>query len=376
MELPDSVRPGDLVTADLMNRVLGRLASVEQRLDDLDGAPSDDRVAITGLLPSGPLRVGQRVEVLGRNFQFSAGGHRVFFDGVRVDAFDRTSSDTRLVLDVPPLRGLPAGGADVVLTVAGGNRVAERTVRVRPRERALMGNVDIGWVGVEPETPQAGRQLRVEFRLASRASQTATFALSARSSLAGAPPRLLGEDGGPVQELVLEPDGRPMAAFAVLDVPASATGGFTVTVSAASGDVRGSATQPFEVGEEAEPPDGTITLDASAFEPPGAFDGTTIRLAAGDVGRMTLSAEFTEAGTYDVAIGLVDGADGWTLNRTATPSTYVIEPSDFDANGVAGRTPELRLRPDAGATAGAVEVRLQRRGAPSGQSRRFLLDVI
>src|SRR4051812_16577057 len=104
--LPPPVERGDLITADLMNALLGKLGELETRVANLEaGSQSSTTVIITDLIPPGtaaaPIRVSSELRIVGQNFRFSLGAHRVFFDATRVDAFKPGSNDSLLIFDVP-----------------------------------------------------------------------------------------------------------------------------------------------------------------------------------------------------------------------------------------------------------------------------------
>src|SRR2546425_12125117 len=103
----NDVQPGDLITADLMNRVLHEVQQLEDRLTALEEqGPTGGAVFITDL--SGTLRIGETLTVLGGNFEVPASLNIVTMDGVRIDRFIAGSNDTTLVFGIPrSLNGAP-----------------------------------------------------------------------------------------------------------------------------------------------------------------------------------------------------------------------------------------------------------------------------
>ena len=63
------VRPGDLITAEFMNRVLAQIEDLSSRVAFLEGTlGKQDSVVITALVPQdGNVKVGEQIRVIGKN---------------------------------------------------------------------------------------------------------------------------------------------------------------------------------------------------------------------------------------------------------------------------------------------------------------------
>src|SRR5688572_30561361 len=99
----EQVRPGELITAELINQILAQLESLEARVTKLEGdivGPSPT-IAIPEIRPAGPYTVSQSIQVLGRNFGVSTGAVRASVGNVPVTALDTSSTDELLMFRIP-----------------------------------------------------------------------------------------------------------------------------------------------------------------------------------------------------------------------------------------------------------------------------------
>ncbi|HEX5749536.1 MAG TPA: hypothetical protein VFZ09_25125 [Archangium sp.] len=175
------VLPGSLITAELLNGILERLEEHEKRLGQLESALPGGKagVAITALFPSGPVRVGDELRLVGRNFGLPM-NNVVTVAGVRVDQFKPGSSDTQLLFDVPPLPGESEQTRPVTLTVSNPLGFASATVIVSPPAPALpTGQVMISLTGA-PKAPtlKAGQSYDFTYTLTVLTNMDETFTLT------------------------------------------------------------------------------------------------------------------------------------------------------------------------------------------------------
>ncbi len=69
----EEIRPGDLITADFMQRVLALINDLETRVVNLESSTSTPGVVtITDILPSHTVRSGTEMTIVGRNFEVPA----------------------------------------------------------------------------------------------------------------------------------------------------------------------------------------------------------------------------------------------------------------------------------------------------------------
>lgn len=127
----DSVRPGDLITADLLNQVLVDIDDLGQRVTKLEGAAVIvKKTAITQLLPAGARRVGDLLHIIGRAFD-APDGNSVTVGGVSVAVTRGQDADSELIVKIPNLAVDPAG-SQVAVWVSNLNGTDTKSVTVLP----------------------------------------------------------------------------------------------------------------------------------------------------------------------------------------------------------------------------------------------------
>jgi len=115
--LPTNVRPGDIISSDLFNRLLAALADLDSRVSDLETATRPPTLRIFSLSGPDPIRVGSRVTAIGEGFSRPAGANTIMVDGTRVTSIaEGSSDDEHLVFDIRD-PGLGGTAQNVVLWV-------------------------------------------------------------------------------------------------------------------------------------------------------------------------------------------------------------------------------------------------------------------
>lgn len=307
--------------------------------------PEDDNVAINGVVPAGSLRIGDQIEILGRNFGFSQGAHAVYFNSTRATRFRDGCSDTRLVLIIPRIPGVVEPDTPVTLTVSNLTSAATwpEPLLIGPMPVIIEGNVSLTFQGISPTTPTAGESLTLHYRLESQASATVSVDLSVDLSAEGWPePEWRSASGAPLEPTgIVLPSGADMTFDVhISQIPASAEGEtFTVVLSAMAEGIPGDQDGPreFVVGQAAPQPDPTITaLAFNNAQPSGAVSGGVITVTPGSSVTVQMRAEFT--GPSDLQPGpqhiynlsvVVAPATGWTAALASglifgTPASYSI----------------------------------------------------
>ena len=386
------VRPGELITAARMNELIDAVNDLLTRVTDLEGE-EDNRVVITDLAFAGTSRLGDPLEIRGRNFGFSRGTQQVRFDDRVITEFRAGSSDTQLLVRVPIFSPFPEEGRNVLLTVSNESSSARRTLSILPGDRPVSGTlVDVLWETVTPNPVVAGSTVRLGYRLHSRVGATRTFTINpvvSRSEL-NTGIQILNEHDVPLptREIQLRNEEEKLFFIVLPAVPSALTSGtvFNVTVSAVSGGVTGSDSRAFTVGTSITPSDPAITLspisfsavDDAGIEVPGdgSYDAATKRigLRAGAFGRMQLEATLSVAARYNVTLTPSGLSDGWTRTLD-TGATIDIEENDL-RNGPAQRPIRFNLQDTAAAPDSTVEVVVQRVGQTSDERVSFRLSRI
>jgi hypothetical protein len=131
------VRPGDVISSDLMKYVLGKLDEIDGRVSDLEtgGLPSD-AVAITGFDPPNQVDTGQILTIFGRNFAFPPTDNVVTVDNTRITSFRPGSTGSILSFVVPISISVPSGGKNVRVRVANSQGEDEKLYRLLPGAEA------------------------------------------------------------------------------------------------------------------------------------------------------------------------------------------------------------------------------------------------
>ncbi len=388
----EKVMPGDLITAKQMNYMLEKLKSLESRIAALEvTGPVQGAVVITGLIPStGSVRVGEELQVLGQNFGFSVGAHQAFIDDFRVLTYKPGSHDQRLIFDIPlEITNVPTAGRQAILTVGNQSSIAQRAITLLPVQQTVQGDIDIVWENVDPATITPSNPATFQYRLISRANQAVTVTISPVISEVANPNdwqnQLLVLDNNQVEitSRTIQLEAGMQVVFhiripTVPNVPIDTTFNLTVNALSAAGSLTGSSgPRNFTVGQATSQQDSTINLVFAFSNPPDAVQLGTIRLTEGAGALITLNAEFTVIGTYDVIDPVVTGTN-WSATRYAqeTPSFYEITDADFVGSPQA-RTPSFIIMANPGASAtGEVEFGIQRRRATLSRTISLGLERI
>lgn len=376
------VQPGDLITASLFNDLVGHLEGLEARVKALEetGDGGAGAVVITALSPS-PVRVGQDLTIVGENFGFTIGAHRVRFNGVPPPAFRAGSGDTVLICQVPELSGLKEEGTPVTLTVNNATSTASRVVTVRPPELAQAGNIDLVYRGASPDPLTAGVVNEFEFQLDSDALLPATMEIGnfQPRTTAGAPlawPTAVLNAARveiPSDQVTVAP-GAQVTFFLRVSIPAGTNGTtFVVRADAHGGGLAASSGDlTFTVGQSADP-DPSIFLSPSAS---AGVSGAEISAPVGTMRTVNVEADFSAPGSYNVSLTSLGGLTNWTtalVQPTAQSPVIPVDPDDLGEDGVTDRTIRFNVRPNAGGTNGQLRLTVQRQG--ESRSRSFTFDM-
>ena len=134
------VAPGDLITATLMNQMMDVIEVLQA---GLPAGPSVKNAVIDGFSPAGPVRPGDELRVLGRNFGLQPSLNVITVNGLFASV-EPGSSDTLLIFDVPPIAGVPPEGTLATLLISTPNGYLTANIQVIPNENLpLTGTIAI-----------------------------------------------------------------------------------------------------------------------------------------------------------------------------------------------------------------------------------------
>ncbi len=405
-DLLKRVAPGDLITNEKWNLIV-------DAVNELLQTGQSSGLTIASIVPAGtvaePIRIGTVLQITGQSFGYSVGQSSVTFQSefgsfvVPRSAMLTGSSDTRLLLIVPAMPGLPQAGANAALRVDNGVAQDQRSVFVTPVVVTLQGDVFVNWRSDVTPNPApnplvVNQPAEFAYRVTTGTNLPAAFDLSAAITDASVPvPAGLVDS---IQFLdrthgnVLIPNKRvDMGKAEVRDINLriptlpSAFGAqtFTLRVTAAAGTIVGTDARSFTVGTPVPPSDPTIDLQqtgtfpvapSGSSDPPAnnaLLEGTTIKLRAGWQLILIFNARFTPTGTppfvYEVSIQPKSGTlTGWTLQLVNTAPTLTV---------AAGETRMVMFGATATSTAdatGTIVFRVRRQGAASDQTKEYSLQ--
>src|ERR1041384_3962522 len=164
--VPNHVEPGEIIKSADFNVVLDVLQDLKDRVSLLEtGGAVGGGVVITSIAPEGDLRVGQEITIFGRNFGYSIGAQRVFFNSVRATIFKTGSSDEKLIVEIPNVTGVSESGTPETMSVANFTSSASKTVTLKPVQLAQQGNVSLSFLNVTPATIAIGSKPKFKYQL-------------------------------------------------------------------------------------------------------------------------------------------------------------------------------------------------------------------
>jgi hypothetical protein len=390
------VRPGDLITADLVNQILSDVADLETRVAQLEGGQASSSALVLTLPNNGDqFQVGQDLPIVGANLGVSTGSAVVTFNGVLATTFRPGATDQRLTVLIPNIVPLDPAGSSVALVVSNGQSSAQRFIVVRPAE-VLAGAIDVVWTGVTPNPIVPGQAATFNFNLSSRANMDATFTVtptvSRVANAASWPVSLLGGNN-----IRVPSGGTATARVQINPVPSVDVGTtFALSLGAHAGAVSGgSGRVRLVTGTTVELPDTSIVsaIDSVTLSPVGSgsfirgTDADTIHVASPATAVITLVASVHQVGTYLGHITPLTSPEAptanWTLTRhpqdpadpNSNASMFVVNQAQLDGGGGTFTfTPRFVVTPQPTASAaGEAEIWIERQG--SGLKRSIVVSL-
>ncbi|MER0169348.1 MAG: hypothetical protein DU489_01795 [Nitrosomonas sp.] len=337
----NEIKPGDLITSDLINQILADIADLNLRVAQLQSQQpaTDTAVSIRNIIPSGNLTVGQEIAIEGKNFEFTNGNAYVSFGNKIVFSFKAGSRDDRLITNVPDLGQLPPEGIQIPLTVSNPTSTDYRMVTVLPAQIPLYGNILVVPGTIEPNPPQTAQDILFPYTITSAASTVGTFVIRVYLGSAGEQPSdtkydylvsVLDKNKSDLstRSLKLAPGASELIYIKVTQLPFPSQ--FSIVVMVTAPGVTGdSGVKTYTIGAT-DLNDELLALTTPTYLPANLVSGGVGTIPANNNLRssMTLSIEENASittATYDLSLDLTDGS-GWTL--------VVISPTpDKDTSG-------------------------------------------
>jgi hypothetical protein len=376
--LPTQVRPGDVISSDLFNRLLAELADLDRRISDLEAAANAPAlVRIFSLTGPTPIRVGSRVTANGENFSRPAGANTILVDGTRVTSIaEGTSDGSHLSFDIPD-PGLGGTGRDAVLWVTNAvGRSGSFSFRLEPADTAPFGTItptyDQPPVGSGTGPNLVPGPYEFGFLLTAAVDQAISVQLQASlGGVSGWTAELLKEDGTPITGAI------PVAAmpgtlrFKVrVAVPSTGASTAILQVSAqemtAGTHVPPSSAPTLSLTRGSAIPQPETRVAARLENSSGvSTSGGQVTFTSGTRGRLDFGFAFnlgtgvTGSTTISWAFSLETATStGWNIESPSTSGTTLIGATGTGASSI-GLTP--------GTTAGATRLALRITATPAGQ---------
>ena len=364
-----NVRPGELISADLMNDILDELNSLEARVSALQALPgTQGNVVVTDLQPSHTMRVGQTLTLVGRNFVSPPENNTVTVASIKIsaDLFRFNSDESHLIFVLPPVPGLDNMSQPVDVQVSNQHGMAPPVpLTLLPALVAPQGRLEVLYAVapvMEFTKPniESGKSYIFQFSVTAFVTIDSTYQLTA--TLPDWNPQLLNDsdDNVRVSNAIPIPGGlggvTRIIRARVTAPPAPASGSLRLDVIETSGfgqvNPGNSSTNPIAVNSPPPTPETRVRPSIRSVLPlPAQIAGSKAQFKRTNAGAITLNFSFTtnntanNPGSFKLSAELRN-PKGWLPDGT----TLTIDPINITAPP-AGQDAVVMLNPGAGATA-------------------------
>ncbi len=385
LPLPQPVAPGNLITSDFMNALIAKLSELDARMLALESEPSAiGTLVITGLSPSGSVRVQDEMRIFGRNFGISDGTLRARLvaesRSVDITAYKTGSSDSLLIFNIPDIPNLAATGEQLNLSMRNATSGDSRQITVLPVAMVPSGRLNIDFISVSPNTIKQSALAEFRFNLVSRSNVAAVYSLEAEitgvqnSAAWQSQVEFTDESGTVIRSVSLAPNQVKPLIMRIKSVPGVNGTTFNVKLNAyfgaGSSQVSGTSGElQFTVGGTVKDQDDSISLSVTKVnfvQGDGSVDAGKIIFKKGSAAVITLQATMSIAGEYNFTTALADALN-WRvapLNDKAT--TFTINEEDLSPEKNVNSTIQFAIQPlDGASSGGRVLFTLKRTGAES-----------
>ena len=352
------VNPGDLIKAEDWNKLVAAINALDGRVAELETGGGDRAPKITQVPPGGTVTAGDTISIFGSNFDFSQGGHSVFFGNTRANTFFTGSSNTLLIVRIPDVvEGATPTGAPLTLTVGNLVDTTSRSITIRSKPVVVTGSIQFTFKGTRPSpTPTPGVQFFYDFELRSQASEDLTVTITPTIAVLPPLPPNVQDPGLPQLLSLLEgntlrengqialPEGATKTVSLRLTLPAQTNGlRYSLNVAASAPGVaqRVESLPAQQVGQATEQPDPTITSfefnsiaqGDAAFSPnTGGVSGVdgTVSVRQGTTAAIDVRALFAgipqgQTHNYQATAAIEGPAGGWsTAVHPSTPNPLPV----------------------------------------------------
>lgn len=368
------VSPGELITADLINQILGQQEALETRITALEAVgPQGDAVVITGLLPSGPVTMGSELTVIGRNLGPPERAS-VIIDGAAINQFKAGSELNKLIFNLPALQGIPASGKIVNLTISNAIGIATTSFIILPPQPTVpTGSLFATYTQAPPDPLLlAGQSYTFVYTLKAITNMAETFTLTPQINV-GWPVNIVDSNNIPITPAEISipksdpPEGTNHSIRVRVTIPAGtptltrAQLSLRVTSKRNPGDLTQTSSNEVIVVGSAPPPPQEIAISFSNVispAPPLATEnnGVVTIPAVNTQYRISFNAVIKDAGDYRAVI--TSPGTGWTVrvsgSATTTPLELPLKPTTPNSSNLVN----VIISAQSGAATGALQIQI------------------
>ena len=370
---------GDVVTIYAVRHASGEvdhLLFCTDQMEVVEVSPT-----ICGVFPSGPLVLGQRIQINGRHFGVTDDFGSAEFDGILAPP-RAGSSDTRLVVDVPVNLQVDPEGSLVSLALDNGFGSDSVPLVVR-QPSGPVGELRVVWKSVVPAKLVTSNSALVRYQIESAVVPDVDVDLALSGTAAVVPTaRLFDDSGNPIAPPVHLAPGESLAVnVAVAAVPKM---GFTLRLRASVGDIVAEDSHQFRPDQVTPASDPDILFGRPELVGPvdGELEGTTVRLGDDVSAQLALPVRFRAVGRYAVEVS-VDGGAGWEVGLIEPPPVQAETRGVIALNAIdlllgrgADRQVVLSLLRPAGAGVDGLEIVVRRQTDNRRTSASFSLEPL
>ena len=334
------VAPGDLISADLFNQMLGNIADLTVRVAALESSSVEAQIPIiTGISPN-PATVGTDMTISGENLtpkfltRIDIGDSRINAGQLKIG-----SSPTKLVFSTPSVTGATPEGIPVLVKVVNEAGEAQSSCVIKSGIAAnLSANIGMQLTGVTPPGALAQNTDYIfAFDIQIESSHAETFAVEPILTVNPATGwSAVMETGAELSVPVTS--GAPVTRQASVKVHTGANNGAGTLVLAIKGKTftsyqKSSGGFPVAVNAESEPTNGPIQVQTPSI----SGDPTMKAILSGniEITKSTLATGTNTQKTIRLTVPL-------TIEATGSPASYAIAVATEGAGGGAAEwTPTL-----------------------------------
>jgi hypothetical protein len=355
----DQVRPGELITAELINQILAELESLQVRVTKLEAGvvvtpvPVPTPVEITDITPHGTRTVNDEITVVGKNFVMPVESNQVKVGNKSILLFKSGNDPGHLIFDIPDLTSLNLNpnGSPVGVSVTNKNGTASRDVQIKPLPTFPKGTLTVQYshapivplVGGETApTIKAATNYDFIFTVTTNVDKAATYILKPTMIGTGWIAQVLDDadhavtqipiPGGPMQTLVRVRISTP--AGGVGSLSSSLT--LEVTESSGAGGVPPGSNQfPIGVGQPVPAPNTAVSIGLRSLPADVTVAGGRIVFPIKE-SAISLNVGITAVGTFSVSASFRN-AFGWSTREPFISGQTLVGPGarDFSVHVIA-----------------------------------------